>query len=111
MYPIDTLFLLRKPFYSNIIYEGIFESIFQGLIKQNKLSPNFFTKLPIKLLDTIPFISLLKRVIVNNYNIDYTQAIKTNILHRTQSNISYSNNSDIYSILSYFASKQGDYSE
>lgn len=111
IYPMDTLLSLRRPFYSNIMYEGIFESIFQGLIKQNKLSPSFFRKLPIKLLDTIPFISLLKRIIVSNYNIDYTQAIKANILHRTQSNISYSDNSDMYSILSYFASKQGDYSE
>jgi len=93
------------------MYEGIFENIFQGLIKQNKLSPSFFRKLPIKLFDTIPFISLLKKIIVSNYNIDYTQAIKANILHRMQSNISYSDNSDMYSILSYFASKQGDYSE
>ena len=111
IYPMDTLLSLRRPFYSNIMYERIFENIFQGLIKQNKLSPSFFRKLPIKLFDTIPFISLLKKIIVSNYNIDYTQAIKANILHRTQSNISYSDNSDIYSILSYFASKQGDYNE
>ena len=98
-------------YYHNLMYEWIFENIFTGLIKQNKLPRNFFTKLSIEISNKIPFITLLKKVIISNYKIDYTAAIKANILHRMQSSISYSDNSEIYSILSYFAAEKGDYNE
>ena len=98
-------------YHHNLMYNWIFENIFTGLIKQNKLPPNFFTKLSIEISNKIPFIVLLKKVIINNYKIDYTTSIKANILHRTQSSISYSDNSEIYNILSYFASENGDYTK